>query len=458
MSGTPTETEVQTQWRDGVRLLEDLRGLADGTLAGAGNTFDTIIQNLEGDYIPPAHAALVQSIRNSMSGLLSSRTALAVIEPCIREYGALINKGGGYRNIAQLKSALYEHFVENSLAVETRAITFDTSATASNPYESGNTVVGNAAMARLTVDADAQPMEACHVETKRWVCMSDQNSGTDAGAEVFRCMGEQASRDWLLLSGSGEQFSGIDMPVRNAGSDRRSGSVCNNSSFSTYDSAATPKFQNWTQVTGASMLSQDTTNYYRTHPRAQTNASLKITADGATDCKITQSLAQMRIRELGNAPYFARVMLNKTVGTAANGTFYLRVGSQEVSIALSSLGANWQELMLPLDANLWARNLNEASFDVELEWEDNSSTGSLLVDDLIVAPMTLVDGTYWLLRHNADGVVTPTVDHKFGDELAFTDTGGAAGIGTVQYWLWRAGLGYLPSATIASGNITFADP
>lgn len=457
MSGAPTETEVQKQWKDVVALLEEIRNRADGTIAGASGLMNEIIINLEGEYIPPAHAALVQSVRNTLSGLISGRTALAAIEPCIREYGALIDKGGGYRTIGQLKAALYEHFVENSLAVETRAITFATSPTSTqNPYESGDTIVGNAAMARLTVDADGFDMEACHVETKRWVCQKDQNSGTDAGAEVFRCLGEQASRDWLLLGGSGEQFSGIDLPVHNAGSDKRSGSVCNNSSFSTYNAAAVapvPKFQGWTEVTGASMLSQDTTNYYRSHPRAQTNASLKITADGSTDCKIVQTLANMRISQLGNAPYFARVMLNKTIGSAANGTFHLRVGSQTVSIALSSLGSNWQELMLPIDENLWARNMNEADFDVELEWEDNSSTGYLLVDDLIVAPMTLVDGTYWLLRHNH---ATAPVDHKFGDEFAFTDTGGAAGTGLIQYWLWRSGLGYLPSAS--GGGITFSDP
>lgn len=452
MSGTPTESEVQAQWRNAVALLEAVRVLADDTVAGGGGLLDTIITGLEGEYIPAAHTQVVQAVRARLSDVIASRTARSAIDPCLMEYGRLITKGGGFRDPSQIKAALYEHFIENSLSVATRAITFDTTATGANPYESGNTIVGNSAVARLSVDADAQPMEACHVETKTFVCVADQNSGVKAGAEYFRCMGEQASNDYLLVSGSGDAWNGIDLYVRNAGSDKKSGSILNNSSFSTYTATNTPKFEAWTEVTGAAMLSQDTTNYYRTHPRATVNGSLKITADGATDCKIIQPLASMRTNgRLENSPHFARVMLNKTVGSAAGGTFYLRVGSQEVSIALSSLGANWQELMLPIDENLWPRNMNEADFDVELEWENSSSTGYLLVDDAIVAPMTYIDGTYWLLRHNH---ATAPVDHKFGDEYSFTDTGGAPGTGQIQYWLWRAGLGYLPS----SGSPTFTDP
>ena len=65
--------------------------------------------------------------------------------------------------------------------------------------------------------------------------------------------------------------------------------------------------------------------------------------------------------------------------------------------------------------------------------------------------MELVDGTYWAIRGNAATHTPWLVD----DQLAITDTGGAPATAKIQYWLWRTGLGYLPSTT---GTPTFSDP
>jgi hypothetical protein len=84
------------------------------------------------------------------------------------------------------------------------------------------------------------------------------------------------------------------------------------------------------------------------------------------------------------------------------------------------------------------------------------ATGTIVVDDLVLAPMTNPDGTWWAIV----GGATPWLK---GDMLTFSgDTQGTATI--LNYWLWRAYgdlvvdiLGWFPSTTTAS-SIVIADP
>src|SRR5690606_24928227 len=98
-------------------------------------------------------------------------------------------------------------------------------------------------------------------------------------------------------------------------------------------------------------------------------------------------------------PYFLRVMLNKTIGSASGGTVTIRMGSQSASVTIASLAANWAELNITVGSSCWPRNFNVDPFDIEIEWS-SSTSGYLLVDDVIFCPWDLIDGTYWLLRGN----------------------------------------------------------
>lgn len=448
MAAAPTEAEIWTQWQNAIDILETFRTHCDSTLTGQ---FDALEQSLEGQYLPAALSQFVSNFRGNLSALLDPTVAAAVLSPIFYEYAGRIDAnatqpggfGSAYRSPAELFRAIYEWFVLNSYTVTTRAITYDTTATAG----AGN--VGNGAMSRLTVDQNGHKLEACHVETKRFRCRSDQNSGAQENAEVFEVVGEASSPDNLLRGSYGSGEAGrTTITSKNAGSGR-GGSLLTNSSWSEYDSTAGDKFNGWTEEAGGDYVSQDTTNYYRPHPGSQTNASLKITGGSGT-VTLTQPLSAMRVGRLDpNVPYFLRVMVNKTVGTASGGNFVLRLGSQTVTTAISALGSNWVEVIVPLDANLWLANFNADPLTVEVEWA-SSTSGFLLVDDAIFAPMDLIDGTYWLLRGNA-ATHTPWL---LDDVLSFADTGGAPGTGILQYWLWLAGFGYLPS----SGTPTLADP
>ena len=448
MSGTPTEAEIRTVLRHSVNTLETMRNFFDGTMAGAGGRWDTLLQALEGEYLPGLSAAVARQ-RAGCATRITSGAAQELLIPIIQEYAgilaadATLGFGSGYRNAADAFQALYDWFAQQGspITIQSRNLTYDTTATA------GASNVGNGAMSRLTVDENAYRLEACHVEKKAFRCRADKNSGVNAGAESFEFVGTRASFDGILVSGSGEGQRQV-IRSHHAGIGNGGGSLLNNSSFSTVNGSGADKFEGWTITLGGAAalgdVTQNTTNFYRTHPNAAVDASLSIAMDNAADSVILkQTLSDMRISRIDpNVPYFLRIMWNRSIGGATAGDLIIRMGSTSKSVTLGSQ-SGWQELVLDMDENLWPRQFNEDPFDIEIEW-DGGTAGTLLIDDVLFAPMDLIDGTYWFLRQNAASPVDWLVD----DTLTFTDTGDDPQTeGAIQYWLWRSGLGYLPSTT-----------
>lgn len=451
MSGSPSEAEIQTQWQNAVDILETTRVFVDETLAADDGKFDTLLKSLEGDYTPADLANAVGRYQAGCSGLVSPGTTLEFMTPLVFEYGKILSGdaslgfGSGYRDVSSLFRALYEWFVAKSLTVQSRDITYDTSATA------GGSNIGNGAMSRLTVDDENFDLEACHIEKKAFRCRSDQNTGVDENAEVFEFLGAAAGPDSLLRSsfGSGDAaHSSIRSHHAGSGS---GGSLLTNSSFSEYSATGTPKFTAWTETAvPASSISQDTTadHYYRTHPGSQTDGSLKITCN-LGDVTLKQTIDNMRVRRLDpNTPYFLRIMWNRSVGSG-DGTLAIKMGSKSVTVVLAAQ-SGWQELLITPSQDSWFRHFNEDPMDIEISLT-SSSTGYVLIDDVLFAPYDLIDGTYWFLRGNAATHTPWLID----DTLTFTDTGGAPATAKIQYWLFVAGLGYLPHTT---GTPTFTDP
>ena len=454
MSGTPTEAEIQAQWAAAVDILETTRAFVDGTLAVASGKWDTLEKALEGDYLPVELAAWANNNRAACSDLISPGRAAAALTPILFEYMARIDSdatgtqgfGSGKRTVAEMFRALYDWFIEKSYTVESRAISY-----AASPTATGASNVGNGTISRLTVDENGQDLEAVTVEKKRFRCIADQTSGVNEHAEVFEVIGEAASFDAVLRASFGSG-SGANTTIvsKNAGSGN-GGSLLTNSSFSTFDST-TGLFTGWTETAvPVGSVDQDIVNVYRSHPGAQLDASLELTG-GLGTITLTQTLTAMRVRRLDpDRPYQLRVMLNADIGTVANGgSVTIRCGSVSASVTIADLVTNgWVELALPFTASCWFRTFNEADFAVEIEWS-SSTSGTVLVDDVIFAPLDLIDGTYWFLRQNNATPVSWLID----DVFTFVDTGGAPATGKIQWWLWVAGLGYLPS----SGTPTFADP
>lgn len=445
MSGTPTESEIQTIWQNAVDLLETQRALSDDTITGGGNLLDVLLQSLEGEYTPTGIANAAEFWRATLSILSDQSTALNMLTPILFEYGqilaadASLGFGSGYTNVDELFEALYEWFVDKSYTVQSRNITYDTTATA------GASNVGNGAMSRCTTDDQGFDLEFCFIEKKQFRCRRDQNSGADENAEEFEFVGTQASKDALQRHdyGSGEATR-TTLVSKHAGSGN-GGSILTNSSFSEYSATGSPKFTGWTEDSGGSNISQDTTTFYRSFPGAQTDASLKF----AGNAKISQPITAMRERSLSeDVPYFLRVMYNFSAGSG-DGTLTIRMGSVTANVTYVAQ-AGWNELLITPGQDSWFRTFNEDPFDVEIELS-GWSTGTVLIDDVLFAPFDEVDGTFWFLRGNA----TTHTPWLLDDILTFTDTGGAPATAKIQWWLNVAGLGYLPSTT---GTPTFADP
>lgn len=454
MTGTPTQVEIQTQWRNAVDVLETIRNFVDGTVASSSGKLETLVSSLEGEYTPAELTSWSGGVRQSFSDLLSSSFANQMTVSLLFEYGRYISDnaatdagfGSGYRNPGELFRAIYEWFASGSpsgLTVQSRDITFVAAS-------AGSANVGQGSMSRLATDENNFAMEAVTVERKNFRCRADSTSGTQEQAEVFEVMGEASSFDNVLRPsfGSGESAR-TTLVSKHAGSGT-GGSLANNSSFSDYTATATPKFTGWTETAGGANATQATGagNFYRSYPGATVDASVSMAGTGGTTT-LTQPLTAMRVRRLDpNVPYFLRCMIKATGG--ADGDFKLSLGSQTVTVANASFTGGWQEVLLPLDQNCWLRNFNEASTGIVVQWL-SPAAGTLLVDDLIFAPMSLIDGSYYVIRQAAATAVPWRVD----DTLYFTDTGGAPATGKVQYYLWLAGLGYLPSTT---GVPTFTDP
>ena len=449
MSGAPTEAEIQAQWRAGIDIIETLRNHFDGTIAGAGGKLDTLTQILEGEYLPAEYTRLMGQVRAQASDMVSPAYASQVITPALFEYGKILaadatyGLGAGYRAPGDIFASLYDWFHDKSLSVTSRGITFDTTPTA------GGSNVGNGTISRLTIDENAYNIEACTIEKKQFVCRADQNSGTEEHAETFEMIGEPSSFDSLLRGsfGSGDAARTV-ITSKHAGTGS-GGSLLQNSSFSQYAAGSSPKFTGWTETAGGNHISQDATNFYRSHPNATTNASLKMTGSHGT-LTVTQPLSAMRVRRLDpNTPYFLRIMVNKTIGSAVGGSVTLTMGGVSKTVTISALASGWAEITIDLNEDCWFKNFNQDAFSVAISWT-SSTSGYLLVDDVIFSPWDLIDGTYWCIRQNAASPTSWLQD----DILTLTDTGGAPGTGKIQYWLWVAGFGYLPT----SGSPTFTDP
>jgi len=452
----PTEAEIQTQWKNLVNILEKTRVYADDSLANAGGYIDVLYQSFEGEYIPVDGAAFATRVRALLSSAVNQSQAIAALEPVLFEYASILAASGtmgfgsGGQSIGEVFAALYQWLHDNTDSVATRAITYTAvSANGAN--------VGNAVVSRLTEDRLGYDLEACHVEKKMLRCLIDQNSGAQKWAESFEIAGEASSFDGLRVgaTGSGAASRPI-LRAKHAGSGA-GGSLLNNSSFSDFTASVSSgaQFNNWVETLGGAAattdITQDTTNYYRSHPNAGTNASMKISMNSASDAVLVkQSISSMRIARLDpNTPYFLRVMWNRAVGSGTAGTVALKLGKNTVVSVAVGAQTGWQELVIPFDKTCWLEEFGEDSLDIEIGW-NNGTAGFILFDDAIFCPWDLVDGTYWLVHQNNG---TP-VANLAGDEYYAVDTGGAPGTGILQYWSWVSGLGYLPS----SGTPTITDP
>ena len=272
---------------------------------------------------------------------------------------------------------------------------------------------------------------------KTFECIGDGNSATSLGEEMFQVRGAYQSKDGLDTLGSG-----IDAQIW-AVSGRQTQDLLDNPSFETYTgTAATPTaIQGWTINTIANVAVETTGTanyYYRTLPEASTSYALKIS--GAVT--IEQTFASKQTKLNPTTPYYLQFAYNRQT-YSGDMTLTIDFGNTTKSVVLAAQ-TGWNVVNFTMDKKLWFKYFNKAGLSVKFTVSSYNS-GSVLIDDLILVPMTQIDGTWFT-------IVGGVTNFLRKDIFTFTDTGGTSAI--LNYWFSRATGHYLPAVTGAAETIT----
>lgn len=423
---TPTETEVQGQINKLVLLLNEADKWNRSNTKNVLSMYDDWADGLEGDFVISSGAG-VDRFRSLASAAVSPEVARAMLDPYLREYAKV--KGFPETDALQILDRLLVNFAEGSGRVTTRGFTYGTPS-------NGGSNVGDGVLHRVTVDRYGQNIEACTPEVKSLRCVADRYSGAQVHQERFEIRGADVPRDFV--SGIvGPDRSGVLAALSSDDSLR----IVQNPSFRDYSGTAPDitAITGWTVTTSINNFAIVTSDYYRA---ATHEGSAPSCVRFETNDKLTQALSVVRPTLDPLVPYYAQIAFKRE--SSCDGTLTLRVGSNSKSVALSAQ-SGWTVLKLDLDESLFLRGFNATTLDVEIELASNT-TGDLLVDDLVIAPMTRFDGTWWALL----GGATPWL---INDTITATDS---ATDSILQKWIWRIWNRYLPSSS--GGGVTWAEP
>lgn len=375
----------------------------------------------------PALQALGR-VRSGYSSILAPSTVRASIAPLLSEYARIKGFPESSRSSDEILTRIFDDFVANTETVKRRNPTFGT-------VSAGGSNVGTGTVIRCTTDADGEVIEAITPEAKSFRCIGDYQSGTQQHQERFEVRGAAANFDWLEVTGSG-----------------RVGSISALSALDTQTYVQNPSWSDGTGTTTVTALPgwtpstagvftniQRSTSTYRGGDNAATQYSLRLDATESVE----QALSTRRATFSPGVPYVCQVAWNREVGSGSGGNIVLTLGGNTATVAIGST-TGWNLLRIALTEESWLKSWNGTDPIVKAEWT-SASSGYVLLDDLILAPMTRFDGSYWA------AIGGPTAFLR-EDTFTFTDSVSTESI--VQYWLWYAFGRYLPSAA----SPTWADP
>ena len=420
----PTEAEIKTQTANGVKIANETRKFLNVNATNYAGLKDTFLQALEGPNTDRTANALAQLELRLDAALKGGRE---LILPLLETYCQVIGRPVPQGNADAVFDALYDHMVANTLRVTSRQFSYGVPA-------AGGSNTGSGVLNRLTKDENNFDLEAQTADAKTVVCRSDYRNGVEQGREVFEIRGGASlfGDSWIQIEGSGR----IGTLTGLTGTD--SGQFIGNPSFSTLASGSvgSPTLSAWTQ-SGTFQL--DGTNYYRKLNGETTPYALQYGANGY----VQQSLDDRRIRVNPRVPMYCQAAWNREVG-AGDGTLTLTLGNKTASVVLAAQ-TGWQILRIALDDDCWYKNWkkNDALLKIDLA---SRTTGTVLVDDVIVAPMQLFNGGWYAVV----GGATPFLRD---DVFTFTDTE----VGSIlQYFFWLYFGRHLPHTT--GGGVTWAEP
>lgn len=334
---------------------------------------------------------------------------------------------------AELMRRLREQMVADGDTLNSNDHTLDTT------FADVGTVVGTGTMYRLTVDEDGNEIEGVLPGgTQTFRCVADARGG-EAGraqetAEIFRYEGLAADPDFLSFTGTGltqllqsANASDSNAFIRNASfeeglSGQADDTTCTASIFPS----------GWTLSTAASFAVRTDSNHtltFRGYPGLldpDSNYALEFNANA----NVTQILQDERPGLQFNkfVPYhvgYAGLRQDAGDGTLT-GAFG---GINDGGTAVSSL-TSWTHVQVTSGQNCWPSQWNQNDLALTLTLASRT-TGSVIVDDVIIKPYTWVPGLGWIC------IVGGAVPWVYSDTQSLADAIGGTRA-RLSWWLARA--------------------
>lgn len=430
-----------------IKLLDAAQNFGSVNTPNVLDMLDSIVTSLDGEFTPASIRDIRNTVAAAVAGCLTPRTLRRLFRPFILEMLRAIGSqalSDEVDDVIALRE-IRQYMEDNAQLIKSRSMTFDTSASGS--------ATGTGAVSRLTVDKDANNLECTGAEAKTFRCTNDQNNGRQKHDEVFDF--EFSDKDL-----SGLQWVGTGGKVPVSSLHCRSSSILVNPSFETgaltnnTALASTGQLTGWDVGTAASWKTYSAAAYtYRGYPGQPTTLwGLECIASDTITQVVKTENPGAKFDEL--TPYHFQVAWQRK--SSATGNLTIHLGAQSTTVAIGT-GSNdaWNVLELDLDNSRFYDNFKENDLDVKIQVA-SLATGTVVVDDVVLAPMVNLDGTWWAVT----GGATPWIR---GDVRAFT--GDAQGAATkLNYWLWRAYgdlvvdiRGWFPSTATASA-IVIAEP
>lgn len=414
----PTWAEAATELKNLVKPRTDL----EAHFPTQVTDYDTAEQSAEGDFLPARVVGGLADMRQRMSDAIGWPDHLfdwnAWVLEGLRVAGQPADDPYG---------RIHRYMHEQSYSFNDRNWT-------RGAASAGGANVGNGTLKRLSVDWEAYNLQGGHVETKTWECVIDQSLGARKGSEVFRCAGEDASKDNLDYQGSG---IAVRVQAMHSGSGAGASALQNSSWDALFSGSSTDKVPGWTIAGTASKITAGTSGY-RTAPGASAQGTLVFADDAAATNSVEQALSVRNLSaQSERTPWFVVVAYKKS-SAGATGSLVITLGNKTTTLDLATVAdTDWHQLFFTIDKNVYYRNWKVDAPTVKFA-VTNLSAGTLTLDDAIFERWTLVDGCYYFLTGGATAFL-------IRDYFTTADTGPTAAGSEMMYAAARAGV--LPMGT-----------
>lgn len=413
--------QLWTQLRKAVKILDEL--WKSGT-TNTPNTLD-LITNLQGDYLGDHVSYTAQSfvsLRAGLSSLVSSSSCLLYI---LTE----LAKVGYNSRSTNLQIALAEIIKGMNVASET----ISSRAYVHGARVAGGSNVGNGILYRLIMSQYAALIEAGRPGVVKGEVQTDKNTGQTSGTEQMLLFGSgQVPVDNLDLG----DVPGTSITISATRPDDPA--ILRNPSFEIHSGTGGVDidYDGWS-ISDATKISNDTTTTFREDQALEFLEDATVTQWLAANGQINPEL-----------PTFLIVRYYRKAN--CDGTLTINLGSKTASIVLATVAnATWFDLYIGIDDikgwyTEWLEDDSDSGARIKVALSGRT-TGTLLIDEIILAQPTKYNGLYYLLTAGQE-------DFLKEDYFTFTDT--CVETGRIQFTLSRL---FGTSFPHTSGVPTYAD-